>query len=274
MTRCVACGEVMTKVEPDQAVHPGCFVFDSLDEDPFAALIKNKLTEIIRWADEQSPRSQQVEIGPSEMGDPCDRRIAYHLAAIPEVNKDTDPWAAIVGTAVHAWLEKAVTMWKEATGDDGWVTEQTVAINEFVLGHSDLYYDGTVLDWKTAGPEMMRKVAKGDIPPGYVIQTHLYGYGYELLGARVEKVAIAFLPRSGLLRNMIVWTADYDRSQAERALQRMYGIAAQIVQLDVSHNPHRWNQIEAEPSNMCGLCPWFSIRDLELGADHTGCPGR
>jgi hypothetical protein len=275
---CPICKTHMDPVLEPEGVHPTCF--EQIDEDdPFAAMLKQKLIDIIRWAETQNPRAKQVAIGPSEIGEPCDRRIGYRMAEIPAVNYSFDPWAAIMGTAIHSWLDDAVHLWMKEHNSDEWATETTLAINDFVEGHSDLYWKlhQTVIDWKGAGPDVMKKIIRDGPPFGYQIQTHIYGYGFEQAGWPVKKVALAFLPRAGWLKNMYVWTADYDRSLAEAALNRLSVIATQLVNLDIltDGNIHRWEQVEATPSNNCGWCPWYDPgREPEQGADNTGCPGR
>jgi len=240
-------------------------------------MLKHQLTEIIRWADSWNPRAKQVEIGPSEIGDPCDRRIGYRLGEVPPVNTQFDPWAAIVGTAVHSWLDQSVRLWMDCHNSEDWSTETKLSINKFVQGHSDLFWheQHTVIDWKTAGPTVMKKLRDGGPSDGYIIQTQIYGYGYERAGWPVKRVALVFLPRAGRLKDMYVWTGQYDRSVAEHALGRMYNIARKVVSLETSIHPHKWEQIDAVPSNSCGFCPWYnSMKPKEEGANDRGCPGR
>lgn len=280
MRECVFCHQAMTTYEEGQTKHPLCGPkFEELDtaEDPFSLMLKRQLTEIIRWADNNTPRSLQVSIGPSEIGDPCDRRIGYHLAEVPEINSQFDPWPAIMGTAMHGWLEDAVTKWMATQPTREWVTEMELSINQFVHGHSDLYSKQyqTVIDWKSAGPTAFKKIRDHGPSDGYVIQTHIYGYGYEKAGMPVKKVALVFLPRAGRLQDMVVWSAEYDRSIAERALSRLFEIARKVVSLETLKYPHRWEQMDSVPSNACGFCPWYSsTKDKEEGANDRGCPGR
>lgn len=278
MTRCVACGNEMDPALAPAATHPACSSsFTELVDDPFAEMLKQKLIEIILWADKQNPRSRQIAIGPSEIGDLCDRRIGYRIAQIPACNTDFDPWAAIVGTALHSWLDDAVQLWMDHHRDPSWSTETELSIGDFIEGHSDLYSHEyqAVIDWKGAGPDVMKKVRKEGPPDGYMIQTHIYGYGFEQNGWPVKKVALAFLPRAGWLKDMYVWSADYSREIAVAALNRLYGIARTVVSLDILKESHRWDDVEATPSNGCGFCPWYNPgRDPERPADHTGCPGR
>lgn len=259
-------------------VHPTCTpLFDTdPDHDPLAERLKSQLTEIIRWADGNSARSQQKRIGPSEMGDPCDRRIGYRIAEVPEINDRFDPWAGIVGTSIHSWLDAAITAWVTEHGSKTWLTETPVSLDGFIRGRSDLFNvdEACVIDHKGAGPSVMKKVLKDGPGIGYVVQIHLYGYGYENLGHKVRKVALAFYPRAGWLKDMYVWTADYDREIALAALDRVSAIARQVISLDVLNQSHRWEQVDATPSDSCGFCPWYARnREAEVGADGTGCPG-
>jgi hypothetical protein len=248
------------------------------DRDPFAEMLKAKLTEMIRWYDQRAPRALQREIGPSEIGVVCDRRIGYRLAQVKACNEQFDPLPAIMGTAFHLWVQSAVEQYREEHGSTGaWLTEQVVYPTPDIMGHSDLYWTEheVVIDWKTAGPDVMRKILAEGPPESYQIQAQVYGYGFETQGRQVKKVALAFLNRAGLLSKMFVWTADYDRDIAIKALQRVYAIAQQVIDLDPLTYLHRWEQVPATPGNDCGFCPWFNAgKNLEQGASDTGCPGR
>lgn len=259
--------------------HPNCFQFMEVDEgDPFANRLKTSLIEVILWAEQRNPRGFQVPIGPSELGVVCDRRIGYRLAGVPACNVDMDPWPMIVGTAMHSWLERAFQWWNEAnTRTPAWMTETQMQLDPVVQGTSDLYSHEykAVIDWKGAGPDVMRKVRKDGPPLGYRVQAQLYGYGYSLRGLPVEKVCLVFLPRAGWLKDMYVWCADYDQTVAVDAIDRMYTIAHNLLALDISKYPDQWNEVPATPGNDCGWCPWYNP-STEMGdaASDQGCPGR
>lgn len=232
--------------------------------------LKKDIQEIILDAERNSTRSTQVDIGPSELSATCKRQIGYKLADIPPVNSGSDPWAAIVGTAIHAWLEKAVNR----RNNPKWITENEMDISPYVTGHCDWLRDTMVVDFKTAGVDRMREVTKYGPPLSYQTQVHLYGYGYEQLGYRVEHVALIFLPRSGLLRNIHTWVVPYSRPAALEALAKVPKIGKELIDLDILNNPHRWEQVEATPSHDCGYCPWYAYhRSLIQGASDQGCPG-
>lgn len=279
--RCVICqGELDPALTP-ASTHPNCGMnfAEPSGEDGFTVLLRSKLTDIILAYEKKNPRGHQVKLGPSEIGELCDRRIAYRLAAVPECN-EVDPWPAIMGTAVHTWLQDAVSSWMSDTGDLGsWHIEKTLHIDQFIEGHSDLYSVDlhAVIDWKSMGPNVLKKTRTEGPAPGYIIQAHVYGYGYEQAGYPVNKVALACLSRAGWLKDMYLWTADYNRSLAEAALARVYGLARQVLSLNLLKESHtsQWDLVSATPSNSCGFCPYYDPgRAHDRGADGTGCPGR
>lgn len=248
-------------------------------DDPLNVALKQEITEMVLWAENSSPRSQQRAIGPSELGDPCDRQVAYRIAGTPEINVFRDPWPAIVGTAVHAWLQKAVDAYQEShylPQGPAWMTELGVQPDLLVQGHSDVYNSRTqsVVDWKTAGVDAMRKYRKA-VPPGYITQIQLYGLGHSRAGRPVKDVVLVFLPRSGWLGDMFIHREPYDETVALAALERMYRLGSRLIDLDIETNPHRFAQIEATPGDSCVWCPLFN-KDLEpdTAASDKGCPGR
>lgn len=246
--------------------------------DPIAMALKQELSEIILWNEQNSPRSRQLAVGPSELGTACDRRLAYRIAGIPAVNTGSDPWPAIVGSSIHAWLEKAINQYQEANGDLGWRTEERVYPDPLVQGSSDVFNvrTGVVLDHKSAGVDVMRKLKKGNPPPdGYITQIQLYGLGHARAGRKVEQVALIFYPRSGWLADVHVWTTAYDESVAQAALDRMYAIGQLLMDLDVEKQPQRFQFIEASPGDSCVFCAHYSTEiGVDVAASEKGCPGR
>lgn len=277
---CAICNKQLDVSLQDVGSHPNCFPFMEVDEgDPFANRLKTTLIEVILWAQSEAmnPRGKQALIGPSELGTVCDRRIGYRIAGVPKVNTEMDPWPMVVGTAVHTWLERAFTVWNEANErTPAWMTETRLDLDRVVRGTSDLYSTEfkAVIDWKGAGPDVMKKVRKDGPPLGYQIQAQLYGYGFMMQGIPVEKVCLVFLPRAGWLKDMYVWCQDFDEHVAIAAISRLYRIAQDLMDLDTSTYPDRWNDVPAIPSNDCGWCPYYSPSSENQFATDQGCPGR
>jgi PD-(D/E)XK nuclease superfamily len=234
--------------------------------------VRADLIRMIRRADMIRPRSMQSVIGPSQVGVPCDRSLAYQ--ANPQKPDSTprggntlnaspwagDPIAAIVGTALHSWLEQAAatdniverTVAPERI-HPRWITEQVVRIpmpnGENLTGSADLYdtWTGTLIDWKTVGVTSLNKVrSEGDISAQYRTQVHLYGLGFaHTIGRAPDRVAIAFLPRNGPLRDTQFYVEDWDEALALRAVARLVS----VLDTDYRDQP-------AQPSDAaCRWCP-------------------
>lgn len=275
---CPICSQ---KLDPAAGTtHPTCAPWADDDSDPEAALLKHQLIEIITWADRNAPRSLQQMIGPSEIGVVCDRRIGYRIAEITPCNVEFDPWPAIVGTAIHRWLDDAVVTWSKAHADNNWLAESQLPplqVTELVEGHGDLFHvgRGTVIDHKTAGPDVMRLVRQEGAKPEHKIQVQCYGLGFHNRGYTVNKVAIIYYPRSGWLGNCQVWVDDFRPDVAYAALDRLGSISRELLSRDVLRHPEQWSEVSATPSNECGLCPWYDPnRYANRAADETGCPGK
>lgn len=286
---CIRCGMRLDQLLIDQgeSYHVGCapkeeqvaVVFGDVGgkaRDPLAAQVRADLIEVIKWADANSARSQQAEVGPSELGHECDRFLAYRLAQWPVINTMTDPWPAIVGTAIHKWLENAVNAFQAAAGAMRWETEITIHPDAFTRGHLDLFdhWEYMVCDWKTLGPTKMKAWLRDGPPEKHKDQVNLYAKGVIEAGREVRKVCLIGLPRSGWLEDMDVWVDDYCPERAEAALARQQTIATKVLEVDVFTNPHMFNEFTAVP-DMCSFCPFFRPTRREgTIADASGCPGR
>lgn len=258
--------------------HASCLMVEPVEDESnsFSEILRHRLTEIIMWQSARSPRSLQANIGPSEIGSPCDRQIAYRVAGMPEINLRQDPWAAIIGTSIHRWLQEAVEDWiKESGATPDLFTEIELEMDGLITGHCDLYdaKTETVIDWKTVGPNALKDVEAGRISVGYMIQTQIYGYLFARQNIPVKRVALVFIPRASSLNRLRVWSALYDERVALTALERVYRIAGEVIEWDLLNKSHRWASVPAEGGDHCGFCPWFEAHRLS-DADNTGCPGR
>lgn len=267
---CRKCGKLLDPmlVDTGQDHHPTCAPNDPNEKIGTALL--SDLTDVIKWTDNNSSRSLQTTIGPSELGSLCDRKIAYRLASVPETNWWSDPLPAIVGTAVHTWLERAVKEFQTTHFMDRWVTEITVQPDPMVKGHCDLYDKdlACVIDWKTVSPTKLKAWKASGPPEHYKQQVNLYGMGLVKAGFEVRKVCLVAVPRSGWLRDMQVWMDDYSPAMAQSTLDRMYGIANLMIKAgeDLS-----FESISSAPSGECAFCPWYRGGDKK--ADLGGCSG-
>lgn len=233
---------------------------------------------VVQAAGDGSARSQQRRIGPSEIGQECDRFIGYKLMSVEPTNVGRDNWLAILGTAAHAWLEAAFRANNTIT-PGRWLIEERVWLNGSLSGSCDLFdtWTGEVIDHKLLGKTSANKIRKNGPPPKYRVQLHLYGYGHARAGRQVNRVTLACYPRNDSLngqfggQKLLVWSEPYDEQIALDALTRIASITETAAVLDIEHHPERWALIPATSGDDCKYCPYFNPN--ATSASDTGCPG-
>jgi CRISPR/Cas system-associated exonuclease Cas4 (RecB family) len=169
---------------------------------------KELLLTALRAGDAKRSRSTQVQIGPSEVGG-CRRKVWYRLNDQPETNGNELKLAAIMGTAIHAEIEKALA-------DNPDVLIETEVAYNGMKAHIDCFVPGTgdVIDWKTS------KVRNLSYFPSTQQrwQVQLYGYLLAKNGYAVNRVSLVAIARDGDERDVKVHTENYDESIALEAL--------------------------------------------------------
>lgn len=233
--------------------------------------LRQVFTDAIIWADANRGRSLQTTIGPSELGSACMRRLAYSLADGPQANSTADPWFAIIGTAVHAWLAEAMNDYqinvldRDPLTHPRWLFEQLVWTGHPLCpcGHSDVYdLDlDAVIDWKIVGPTTMKKVLQRGPEEYYRIQAQTYGKGWRRAGRDVKQVVIVFLPRNAPLSQTHVWSEAFDESVADNALRRLEAIDAARKLIPIQRMPS---------ADGCTWCPYHRPHQP---TDAEGCGG-
>jgi hypothetical protein len=241
-----------------------------LGSDP--ALIRAELLHVLAHRIRSHPRSLQAEIGPSEIGAPCLRRIGFRLAVSPSPPSGSEPapWRPTVGTAVHAWLASTF----EAEGmSDRWAAECRVMVGtvagQEVWGSCDLYdrTTATVIDWKVVGASTLKSARVSGPNPVYRTQVQLYGNGFRNAGLPVERVGIMYLPVAGELADSVWWSEPFSKTAAAEALSRVDGIARALA------GAGKRVIIPALPTaeHYCGNCPWFRYTASPTSSE--ACPG-
>lgn len=230
-----------------------------------------ELTNIITEASRYTPRSQQVYIGPSEVGQECVRRLAYKLLDWEKANESGGgSWAANVGTAIHSFLEDIFSKYPER-----YEVEQKVQIRANLSGTVDLFdkEKGYVLDWKTTSPAGVKAKRSEGATSQQITQVQLYGYGKAQQGVQVNKVGLIFLPTGGQITDMHIELYDYDESAALSALARLDSVYELLSTIDVEENPQMWPLIPATPSRMCMYCPYYRPFSTDLSVACNGDTG-
>lgn len=250
--------------------------------DPPARAILPELHDILAAYDASRARSIQKTIGPSEIGEPCDRALAYRLARIPPAapGEAQLKWAPLVGTFIHEGIADALEEANRALGRERWLVERRVTVSPEldVHGVTDAYDfdEDEVIDWKAVGKTRLQHYRRHGPGDQYRIQAHLYGRGWELSGFTPRRVRVVFLAKwSHVLTDSWEWSEPYDRATALAALERLDRLGRLVEALDVDTDPSAFALIRATPgSDGCKYCNWYRPWPGPDGpADTTGCPG-
>ena len=169
---------------------------------------KELLLTALRAGDAKRARSTQVQIGPSEVGG-CRRKVWYRLNDQPETNDGELKLASIMGTAIHAEIERALA-------DNPDVLIETEVEYNGMKAHIDCFVPGTgdVIDWKTSKVRNLSYFPTNQ----QRWQVQLYGYLLAKNGYAVNRVSLVAIARDGDERDVKVHTEDYNESIALEAL--------------------------------------------------------
>lgn len=227
----------------------------------------DELKNVVVGHDRNAPRSKQIQIGPSEAGNPCNRRLAYKLLGARGINTDSDRWPSIVGTSVHSWLDEAFEQENTRLGWKRWHTSLKIELPGYMRGTIDLYDEETktVIDHKVVGNTTLKKAKTVGPSQQYIIQGQLYATGLRLAGHDVEHIAIAYWSRSGGMKDAYWWSMPYDETLTEETLTRL-----DAIKNVVAHGREVLPMIPTAPDANCIWCPYYlpAITDVT-----EGCPG-
>lgn len=149
---------------------------------------------LLEW-DQRRPRSQQAEIGMSEIGG-CRRRAGYRMAGTAPTNASGSV-QAVMGTAVHAAVESVHREMQAA----GLIPAEDLVEHEVrfagVLGHLDRYIaeDAELRDTKTTSDRWLQHIKVHGADRAHIWQTHLYGAALVAQGHPVRRIVIDYLAR-------------------------------------------------------------------------------
>lgn len=239
-----------------------------------------ELLELIAYDIENQERSLQKEIGPSEIGSPCPRKVTYGMLQVPRRNLTAPPkLKAYIGQGAHKMLERMLDKYNlqhffDHGDQERFYIEEALQVGEIagvpLIGHCDVYdrVTCTVIDWKTVGPTMLKDYRANGPGQQYRVQAHLYGRGWaRYRGHPVDRVMEIFLPRQGELKDAYVWHEVYDEQVALDALARCDGFAVAVGALGADSVLQMLPAVE----HHCGDCDWFTPHHSL--ASTAGCPG-
>lgn len=216
--------------------------------------------EFMWQATSQTKRTLQTNIGPSEIGNACDRAISYKVHGTPEVNLRGINMSATSGTALHAWMEGRLD---DLFGNTGRYLSETPIEYRGVKGTCDLYdrYKRRVVDFKTTSKTRLNQLLKKRVMPAeYRVQTSIYAAGLASQGYEIDEVAIVVIVREGNDLECMTFVMDYDQQVADDAIDRLERLK------DIAPE-----DTEATPNILCRYCPFYLPESTDLT---VGCPGK
>jgi hypothetical protein len=139
--------------------------------------------------------------------------VWYRLNEQPHTNENQSKLAAIMGTAIHATIEEAITKLDPEAKD--YLVETEVSYDG-MKAHVDLFVPstGAVIDWKTSKIKNL-----GYFPSNQQRwQVQLYGYLLSKNGYQVNTVNLVAIARDGEEKDVKVHSEPYDETMAHAAL--------------------------------------------------------
>ena len=205
----------------------------------------------------EDDRSQQKTLGPSEVGHPCLRKLAYGLLQTPKSNSYSDPLPSVVGTGAHSRMEEFARRANARLGRPRGLPEFKVTVREGLTGTCDLVDLDTMtaIDWKFPGTSGMAKYSSKGPSEQYHMQAHLYGRGLRNVGIPIERVAIAFIPRGGQLKHSHLWTEPYNDALVDSMLNTIDDTIALIEGYGMRKHLDEISRIPVTTQD-CWLCPY------------------
>lgn len=233
------------------------------------------------------PRTVQTDIGPSEIGDPCDARVLRRALGM-RGGATPDPWASFVGTAVHIQLARVFEAVNVQLRRERFLLERRVHMTDTMSGSTDL---ADVIEWteavtegppgsgvvdiydhKVLGTDSFRSTKAEKLSPDskYGVQIDSYALGWRNAGFEVRTVNLALWPRSGFLDGLLIIERKPDYDNAAAAIERVATLVEQAEISKATEYDEPWQDggtIATTPGKGCGFCPFYAP-NLPLGREH------
>ncbi len=211
-------------------------------------------TELLLAWDALRPRSQQTEVGMSQLGG-CRRQTGYMLAGCPpDEGWEPNKIQAVLGTAIHLVAAQAATeLLPSARAEDLEVWFGGMP------GHPDLLAGGVVRDLKTKGYTLQLEMIRQSGPPQYDrFQVHTYAGALNAAGHQVDTVQLDYLARDS--GEEYIWEEPFDVAVVEAAMSWLADVrSSEIEMLPRDYRPS---------SAFCQGCEFFRrCWDAEPGKD-------
>lgn len=200
---------------------------------------------LLEW-DRRRPRSQQAELGMSEVGG-CRRRAGYRLTGTAPTNPGGSV-QAVLGTAIHEAVAKVLHD-MQAAG----IIPPDAAIEEEVrfagiVGHFDRYEDGILSDTKTTSDNWLTHIEVHGPDRQHVWQVNLYAAALIRSGRPVRTLVLDYIARD--TGRDWQWRGTPDPQQVRDALRWLEAIRA--VDVDMLNRDY------APDTSFCQHCPFYA----------------
>jgi hypothetical protein len=201
---------------------------------------------LLEW-DQRRPRSQQRELGMSELGG-CRRRAGYRLSNTTPDNKGGSV-QAVLGTAIHAAVEQVFhEMQAEGLLPAEDLIEYEVRFAN-IVGHLDRYdsVGHRVLDTKTTSSRWLQHIKLHGPERSHLWQLNLYAAALIRTGRPVKHIVLDYIARD--TGEDWQWTGTPDVGEVRQALQWLDDIRG--VELEMLNRDY------APDSAFCRHCPFL-----------------
>lgn len=212
--------------------------------------------EVVGIVSAPSRRDKQKHLGPSEIGEVCDRCLSDRIRGAYKDEREGAPLAPLIGTAFHALAEQRLK--ESPAGRSGLLqVEKRVKVADVegygeIIGTVDVFdtATGDVMDWKVLSKARIAALSRciharldgtvlldrasrtWETAWKYYVQMMLYCYGLSRDGYEVRRANLLMLPRDattdvlpGSLRTI---TFPYREGAARAALARFSEILDRI----------------------------------------------
>lgn len=206
----------------------------------------NGVIKCVRDFDAARPRSTQVKVGWSEVGD-CRAYLGFRLeGAWP--SDETDSWGAQRGTAIHEYLQAILT-------GPGVRTEVDTEYRG-IPGHADLVDADSVTDIKTTKLANSKLWAEDhSLLRPKRIQAHGYAAGLVDTGELPPHATVRLLvvPVDGTFADWWAWEEPFDRSLADEGANRLEDARERLAEGDglPKDKPYAYCQVWCEFFSLC-----------------------
>lgn len=199
---------------------------------------------LLLLADQQRPRTQQREIGMSDLGS-CRKRTGFKLAGFDPVNP-VGSVQAVMGSAIHDMVASILN----AIAKPGDLVEHEITFAG-IKGHVDRYEaeTETVCDTKTTSSRWLEHIKLHGPDHGQVWQISGYAAGLTQQGHNVKRIQLDFLARD--TGEEYVWSKPFDPQDVRDALTWLRAVRdADLDMLPRDYEPD---------SKFCRGCPFGGI---------------